>query len=878
MASPLKIMPIGDSITYGVVNSSNTESGGYRTELWNLFKADNYSVDFVGSMTNGPSDIDKNHEGHRGWRIDEILNGRSSEASAGNIDTWLNANRPDVVLLMIGTNDILQDYQLSSAPTRLSNLIDKITTKSPDSQILVSSILPSTKNANDQDQILSFNSYIPNIVNSKLSQGKKVSFVDIFNKVTVNDLADKVHPTLDGHTKIANAWYDALQPFTDIKKTIRVQAEDMTLTNYLVESGNDSALGRKIISLFNSSSTTGKASWNFSGASGKYDVVVGYYDETDGIGNLKVKIGGNQVDEWTLDKWLGSSGADSKTLVRRTVASGVTLSGGTNVEILGTANSGEWGRVDYIEFKPIEATPPNDTILPTASLSATNLSTGNGTTYTFSVTYSDNAGVSVSSLDNNDLGVTGPNGFNQLAKFVSVDTNSNGTPRTATYQIDAPGGDWDAADNGTYTVALKANQVKDINNNYAQSGNLGTFQVNVPQNTSSEAATLSATNITQDSGSTYTFSVTYQDDNGIDVSTLDSNDLRVTGPNGFDQPVELVSVSGFSNGSLGTATYRINAPGGSWDATDNGSYTVTLLDNQVEDGDDNYLQGSNLGTFQANINQPQTTIRVEAEDIQRTGYVVESNTAASNGKLVSLYLGTDSTGTVTSTFTGASGTYDVVVGYFDETDGKSQVNVKVGGTQVDEWIFDKWLGNGSATSNTFTTRTVASGLSINKGENFEIKGLVDQGEFARVDYIEFKPVTPAATTGLVNGTNVADSLIGDAGNNTIRGYGGSDVINGGGGNDTLIGGVGNDNLIGGSGLDVFVLAAGNGSDVIADFVDGQDRLGLYGGLKYSQLTISQGTDANANNTLIKVTNSGELLATLTGVQASSITSSDFSVV
>ena len=40
--------------------------------------------------------------------------------------------------------------------------------------------------------------------------------------------------------------------------------------------------------------------------------------------------------------------------------------------------------------------------------------------------------------------VSGPGGLTQLARLISVTPAGNGTPRTATYQITAPGGAWDS--------------------------------------------------------------------------------------------------------------------------------------------------------------------------------------------------------------------------------------------------------------------------------------------------------------------------------------------------------------------------------------------------------------------------------------------------
>jgi hypothetical protein len=54
----------------------------------------------------------------------------------------------------------------------------------------------------------------------------------------------------------------------------------------------------------------------------------------------------------------------------------------------------------------------------------------------------------------------------------------------------------------------------------------------------------------------------------------------------------------------------------------------------------------------------------------------------------------------------------------------------------------------------------------------------------------------------LKGSDSADTLIGDAGNNLIEGQGGDDVLIGNGGNDMLYGRHGNDTLNGGSGADI----------------------------------------------------------------------------
>lgn len=106
---------------------------------------------------------------------------------------------------------------------------------------------------------------------------------------------------------------------------------------------------------------------------------------------------------------------------------------------------------------------------------------------------------------------------------------------------------------------------------------------------------------------------------------------------------------------------------------------------------------------------------------------------------------------------------------------------------------------------------------------------------------------------------------------------GNDKLYAGDGDNILYGGLGQDTLYGGNGRDLFMLATGTGSDTILNFVAGTDYLGLMNGLTWEQLTITQGTNTNANNTLIANQETGELLTTLVGVEANTLNMWDFSV-
>ena len=122
-----------------------------------------------------------------------------------------------------------------------------------------------------------------------------------------------------------------------------------------------------------------------------------------------------------------------------------------------------------------------DTSAPAARLAASPVTSGAApTTHTFTVTYTDDAAISFTRLGDGDVRVTGPSGFSQLAQFVSMDRTENGLSRTVTYRITAPGGFFDGADNGRYTVWQQPNQVLDTNGNAAPEKSLGAFDVNTP--------------------------------------------------------------------------------------------------------------------------------------------------------------------------------------------------------------------------------------------------------------------------------------------------------------------------------------------------------------------------------------------------------------
>ncbi len=192
----IRLMPLGASITAGVKSSS---LNGYRAPLRNLLIQEVDSVDFVGSIRSGNMS-DSDHEGHSGMRIDEI-----SRLAAGAVSKY----RPNVVTLLVGTNDMGQSFQTNTAPERLGQLIDIVLASAPDATVLVSEIVPSA-NAKTQVLTAAYNARIPGIVQIRANAGQHVAFVSLAGLTQADLSSDGIHPQDNGYLKIANAWHAAI--------------------------------------------------------------------------------------------------------------------------------------------------------------------------------------------------------------------------------------------------------------------------------------------------------------------------------------------------------------------------------------------------------------------------------------------------------------------------------------------------------------------------------------------------------------------------------------------------------------------------------------------------------------------------------------------
>ena len=246
----VKILSLGDSITDGYWTS-----GAYRKYMYHDLEQMGYNIDMVGPKGSNSNTFtyngqtvsyDDNNAGYSGYAIQEMT---TKEHRSGILETiqgtWYNgqnmiaAYQPDIVLLQIGTNDILSNYN-DGITDRLENLVNVILQDlDADSTVFVSTIpdidaytradwLGSyginawNSTQEEKDQLMetvtgcidTYNTSIYNLVLKMQGEGKNVQFADINSVVDYQtDLHDGVHPNEAGYENMGNYWAGLLNDF-----------------------------------------------------------------------------------------------------------------------------------------------------------------------------------------------------------------------------------------------------------------------------------------------------------------------------------------------------------------------------------------------------------------------------------------------------------------------------------------------------------------------------------------------------------------------------------------------------------------------------------------------------------------------------------------
>ena len=206
-SGPIKILPLGDSITSGwiLADADNPRPfsirTAYRNHLWYILGDASFSANFVGSQVAGQAitpPFDPNYEGYQGWQSHDI-----AEFTYG----FMQNNAPDMVLLHVGTND------LGTSIAGVASILNEINQYERESgrsvRVLVAKIID---NASPNSIIAGFNANLQDLVTSRILDGDNITLVNMYTGAGLvgSDYTDRLHLNNSGNYKMASVWANAI--------------------------------------------------------------------------------------------------------------------------------------------------------------------------------------------------------------------------------------------------------------------------------------------------------------------------------------------------------------------------------------------------------------------------------------------------------------------------------------------------------------------------------------------------------------------------------------------------------------------------------------------------------------------------------------------
>ncbi len=215
--SQIRVMPLGDATVIGTGSANNV--GGFRDDLYLFLNAGLIPFDFVGTQNDGVS-TDPDHEGHAASTVNDINQ---------ELLLTIQLYQPHIVIIHLGTEDLIANGNIGSVFNGLSSVIDNISNFSSEIEIYLSSLIPSRDQVVNQN-IDGLNLQLQTLVDTKFAQGVSVYFVDINTAFTLNPswsniyMSDDYFPNDDGYGIMAqvilnslnsSSRYIASESFTD---------------------------------------------------------------------------------------------------------------------------------------------------------------------------------------------------------------------------------------------------------------------------------------------------------------------------------------------------------------------------------------------------------------------------------------------------------------------------------------------------------------------------------------------------------------------------------------------------------------------------------------------------------------------------------------
>jgi len=222
----INIMPVGDSITFGL-----GEDGGYRKYLDYTLKTKDITFDMVGPEGKNSDSFnyhgqtcqyDGNHAGYSGFTIKQQYPipswGENGLLERLKSKDAVKKAQPDIVLLIIGTNDMTANRNLNDCEKDLHTLIDYILGDMPEGGVIFMGSIPEfTAYGGNPQRVGNYNNTVKKVAES---YGDNVQFADVHS--SLNGMADmssdNLHPSGAGYEKMGKFWAEVIEEYISSKE------------------------------------------------------------------------------------------------------------------------------------------------------------------------------------------------------------------------------------------------------------------------------------------------------------------------------------------------------------------------------------------------------------------------------------------------------------------------------------------------------------------------------------------------------------------------------------------------------------------------------------------------------------------------------------
>lgn len=220
--APIRILALGDSITAGVsAGGGASTEGGYRGTLGTMLSHNGINAQFVGTRHDYSTAItNREHDGWPGY----VLRSFPADPGPGQLYGALTRNamtreKPDVILLMAGTNDLIRltrnvpGYTMPDVLESMNLLLGEIFGIDPQVRVIVAPVVASP--IISTADLTSFNSGLAPIVASYAIRGAHITLAAGMADAVPRDsihFPDTIHPSGgDGYGDVARVWLTALE-------------------------------------------------------------------------------------------------------------------------------------------------------------------------------------------------------------------------------------------------------------------------------------------------------------------------------------------------------------------------------------------------------------------------------------------------------------------------------------------------------------------------------------------------------------------------------------------------------------------------------------------------------------------------------------------